>query len=558
MREKTGWNGDTCPATPLVTLKSKTRADREVFAVTLFIEVEANPPPNRRRSCGIGLWVPGWMMLHASSALSRLGAYLRLLLCSPLVAQLLGAGSTEWTHLRGPVHEGRFEELDAAPIPGVAEPRILWEREVGQGFSGMVAAGDRIYTQAQSSQGQHLICLSITTGHILWRRRYAFPWELNSHYPGPFGTPSVDGERVYFTDCFGVIGCADVRDGSIGWQFDAVKRLGLEGTDFGYAPSPLVVEGRLYMPAPAGRTAPTALALDGATGQLLWTAGSARPSYSSCLRIQVRGQQQIVVLHRNGIVGLDPKTGAELWTDVWSTGYNEHSSWPLYAEPYLFCASPFRRGSRVYRLLRELSRGETVAELVWQDKALSNDILSSALHEGYVYVFDVLSQQAQPFGKTRGLFVCLELSTGKTMWTQDGVGYCSVSSVGIGLTWLCGRMIFCVPLTLFASFIALLLLHGSNGSARRAGRAEVPRVISRLALLAFSAGCLLYYVLCASTTLAAGWGFLTGLPIALPFGLRWVRMVFEGSRAPALLAFGILTFSSFYWSAAGITYWSTR
>jgi outer membrane protein assembly factor BamB len=647
-------------------------------------------------------------MLNTSPVRGGLDAFFRLPVYCLVAANLLAAGSAQWPHLRGPVHDGRFQELDEVPIPGVGEPRILWEQEVGEGFSGMVAAGNRIYTQAQSSQGQHLICLSITTGRVFWRKRYAFPWELNGHYPGPFGTPTVDGERVYFTDCFGVIGCADVSDGSIRWRFDTVKGLGLEGTDFGYAPTPLVVGGRLFMPAPAGGTAPTALALDSATGRLLWATGTARPSYSSCLPIQVRGQQQIVLLHRNGIVSLDPKTGNELWKDAWSTGYNEHSSWPLYAEPYLFCASPFRRGARVYRLSRELPEGSTVAELLWQEKALSNDILSSALHEGYVYGFDVRSHQAQPFGRTRGHFVCLDLSTGKTMWTQDGVGYCSVSSVGsrlllleeegdliwvspdptgyreigrislpkngkrwtaplvlrdrvlvrssrgitcyglgeqarvvptppradadleapaslttgvdswldryassswiaphaalfwewylgglfllgvsllstgfarnparqirlallmaaalgvvgtIGLTWLFERMIFCVPLTLFASFIGLLLLNGSDRSAKLADRTAVSRVMSRVALLVFGAVCLLYYALCASTTLAAGWGFLTGLPLALPFGLRWVRLVFDAPRSPTLLAFGLLTFTAFYWSAAGITYWSTH
>ena len=322
---------------------------------------------------------------------------------------------------------------------------LLWERPIGQGFSGLAVKEGRIFTQAQSLGGQELISLSLETGEVLWRTRYALPWELDGLYPGPYGTPTVDGGRVFIGDCYGTIQCFDARKGSRLWTFDAVRKLNPAGVDFGYAATPLVLDGRVFAPSPAGDSKTTAFSLDAVSGQLLWSSGTNFPSYASFLPIQVQGQRQIVLLLRNGISAFDPKTGAELWHDEWTHGYDEHATWPIYREPFLLCSSPFRRGSRLYRL--SIEAGRPRAELVWQEKVLSNDIFSSVLKDGYVYGFDLQSAQAEFHGRTRGSLKCLDLMTGQVMWTNHEITHCSVSIVGKHLLLLddAGRLALADP-----------------------------------------------------------------------------------------------------------------
>ncbi len=378
--------------------------------------------------CG-NTWLSKWMVVLASL----------------LTACWASSAGEDWPHPRGPRFDGVFADASIAlPWPTNGLP-LLWERPIGQGFSGLTVKEGRIFTQAQSLGGQDLISLSLETGEVLWRTRYAHPWEVDGLYPGPFGTPAVDGKRVFIGDCYGTIQCFEAGKGARLWTFDAVRELNPAGVDFGYAATPLVLDGQVFAPSPAGDSKTTAFSLDAATGRLLWRSGTNFPSYASCLPVQVQGQRQIVLLLRNGISAFDPKTGTELWHDEWTHGYDEHATWPVYQEPFLLCSSPFKRGSRLYRL--SIEAGRPRAELVWQEKVLSNDIFSSVLKDGHVYGFDLLSSQAEFHGRTRGSLKCLDFMTGQVRWTNQEIAHCSVSIVGKHLLLLddAGRLALVDP-----------------------------------------------------------------------------------------------------------------
>jgi outer membrane protein assembly factor BamB len=93
---------------------------------------------------------------------------------------------------------------------------VLWRKSVGEGYSGLVVSGPRVYSQIQTLGGQYLICLDLKTGRERWRTRYNWPWQPDSEWPGPLGTPTLANGKVYFTDCFGFVRCADASSGHLG------------------------------------------------------------------------------------------------------------------------------------------------------------------------------------------------------------------------------------------------------------------------------------------------------------------------------------------------------
>jgi outer membrane protein assembly factor BamB len=336
--------------------------------------------------------------------------------------------ASDWAHARGPAFDGRFPRSDALEAWPASGPVLLWKQALGQGFSTVVLAGGLVYTQHQTSGGQELVCVDFASGTVRWRSRYAFPWEIDGRYPGPYGTPTVADGRIYFADCYGLICCASARDGSILWRFDAVREINPGGVDFGYAATPLVIGGRLYAPAPAGTGTVSAFCLDAQTGTLIWRAGTSTPSYASLTPISVGGKECLLLPLRNGVALFDRASGEELWKEEWTRGYDEHSCWPVYQEPFLLFTSPFRRAARVYRFT--LHGKHVAAESVWEERVLSNDVFPSALHAGHVYGFDVQSQQSDLLGRTRGTLKCVELATGKVRWTQADLRHCSITPVG--------------------------------------------------------------------------------------------------------------------------------
>jgi len=302
---------------------------------------------------------------------------------------------------------------------------LLWLARLGEGFSGMSFAEEHIYTQMQTRAGQYVACLDLHTGRLLWKTRSNLPWNAGGDFPGPYATPICMSGKVYFADCQGQAGCLDAGNGSTLWTVNLTEKFQGEGTGFGYACSPLVDAGMVILPV-GGRGA-SVVACSARDGSVLWKSGDDVASYSSPLLIQVQGHRQVVSFLQNMLVAHDPLTGHELWRDRWSTpGYDQHNTEPLYEEPYLFCAASFKGGARVLKLGYE--RGSAKAELVWQNNVLCNDIFSSVIVGNYIYGSGVEEIEVKPGGGTRSQFKCLELTTGRLVWSSLAPGHASVLS----------------------------------------------------------------------------------------------------------------------------------
>ncbi len=341
----------------------------------------------------------------------------------------------DWPHLRGPTYSAVSAERDLAETWPAEGPPVLWRIELGHGYSGFVVAGDRAYTMYQALWGQYLVCLDVATGTFLWRRRVDgpspppnghAPWPSERDWPGPMATPTVSEGRVYFVSSFGLAGCADARDGRLLWSLQLAATFGDDrcesGTEFGYACSPLVEAGKVYLPV--GGKAAAVVALNASDGSVAWRSGDYAASYSPALPLAVGGTRQIAVFLRELVVGFESATGRELWRHEWHEGYDEHASWLVYEEPFLLVASAFGHATEVLRL-GEGPGGPTV-EPVWRREVLSNDVCSSLALGGYVYGFDLQNLQASGKRPSTGTFKCLRLATGEVAWETDRTGHTGV------------------------------------------------------------------------------------------------------------------------------------
>jgi hypothetical protein len=76
---------------------------------------------------------------------------------------------------------------------------------------------------------------------------------------------------------------------------------------------------------------------------------------------------------------------------------------------------------------RQTSAGETPRAVeAWHSNLLSNDVFSSACHDGFLFGFDLKDVQAKAHRSSRGRFRCLDLATGRAKWETDQIGHSSV------------------------------------------------------------------------------------------------------------------------------------
>lgn len=318
----------------------------------------------------------------------------------------------EWPNIRGPQWDGRSTETGLADTWPSEGPPVLWTLELGQGYSAFVAWEDSVATQYQTLGGQYVVCLDAKTGHIRWRHRYAWPYEPAGVYPGPRSTPVYADGKVFFTSPSGIVGCLDSKSGDLLWSVDLYAKFSSKPPGFGYACSPIIVGKRIVLPV-GGRGA-SIVALNKADGSIAWQAGDDDASYASVLPIHFRGRALILGYMQNALVCHDATSGELVWRRPLSSGYDEHSAWPIYREPYVWIASPFQSGSELLELTDDATQP---IKTVRRSKLMSNDIFSSVLHEGAIYGFDLHEAQAKTHRTSRGVFRCIDFETGESLWS---------------------------------------------------------------------------------------------------------------------------------------------
>ena len=275
--------------------------------------------------------------------------------CRSAVSQLLIAlvaivsassaalAQNDWPSVRGSGFDGHSAEtglVDSWPKEG---PPVLWGRKIGQGYSAFVAKDDRVFTQAQNITGQYLYCLEADTGKTIWEYRYDWPYEAAGVYPGPRGTPTLYDGKVYFTSPDGLLGCVHDSDGSLVWSVDLMEVYGIKGCDFGYACSPTLIDDMVILPV--GGPGAGMVAFDHKTGKEIWKSTDEPASYTPAFPIELNGEPLIVGYMQNSVIILHRRTGKLRRKIKLSQGYDEHSAWPIYSEPFLWLSAPFRAGS---------------------------------------------------------------------------------------------------------------------------------------------------------------------------------------------------------------------
>src|SRR5687768_4494219 len=75
----------------------------------------------------------------------------------------------DWSRWRGPKGDGISYEtglLDSWPADG---PPLLWRSKgLGSGYSSVAVAGGKIFTMGDKNSKDHIVCLNVDDGSVLW------------------------------------------------------------------------------------------------------------------------------------------------------------------------------------------------------------------------------------------------------------------------------------------------------------------------------------------------------------------------------------------------------
>jgi outer membrane protein assembly factor BamB len=321
--------------------------------------------------------------------------------------------NTDWPQWRGPDRTGKSKETGLLKQWPAGGPTQLWRvTNLGAGYGSLSIKGDRIFVQMLIGRQSVVASLNRSNGQIVWSKALG-PGGNNDRGPGPRGTPTLDGDRLYALSESGDLGCLRITDGTVIWQRNILQDFRGRNIQWLISESPLIYGDRVIV-SPGGRDA-TVVALDKMTGKTVWTSkGLSDPAgYSSLIAADVGSVATLMTFTADAGVGLRASDGKLLWRYTQAANGTANIATPVFANNKVFYTSGYDTGGA---LLNLTAQGEDVkATEAYFTRNMKNHHGGVVLVDGYLYGF------------SDSILTALQFDTGKIAWRDRSVGKGSVT-----------------------------------------------------------------------------------------------------------------------------------
>lgn len=341
------------------------------------------------------------------------------LVCSLLICTgAVHAG--DWAGFRGTRGDG-IARNETVPLTWDSQTNVKWRIPMPRPANGSpIVVGNRVfYTSAEDKAGKKrtLYCVNTEDGAKIWSRTVNFGRKMPAHETNLYGgsTPACDGKRVVVWHGSAGLYCYDM-DGKELWNL----KLGDFRHAWGYGTSPVIDGDQVILLTGPGKV-PFIAAYDIKTGAERWKIIETKPgkgnrkpgsvfygSWSTPIVIDVGKKRLLIVNMPTRVVGIDPKTGKEIWS---CDGLNHAKGDLVYSSPIIAGNLCFVTGGFFGPSMAIDIRKVAPNRRKWRISR-NSQCIGTGLHvDGYVY-----RSNSSP-----GSIECIDPKTGKTFW-KDPAG----------------------------------------------------------------------------------------------------------------------------------------
>ena len=318
------------------------------------------------------------------------------------------SASIDWPQWRGPDRNGISKETGLLAQWPKSGPTVAWSAAMlGAGYGSMAVQGDRVWVQGMRNKQSVVSSLNRADGKLVWVRILGSAGD-NDRGPGPRGTPTLDGDRLYALSETGDLACLRTSDGTVVWQRNILKEFRAENPYWLLSESPLV-DGNLVIVSPGGRGAGM-VALDKMSGKTVWTSKelSDGAGYASAIIADVGGVRTIMNFTADAGVGVRATDGKLMWRNTEPANGTANIATPVYSDGKVFYTSSYGTGASLLGL--KAAGNEVRAQEIYFTRDMKNHHGGVVLVNGYIYGFN------------DSILTCLEFNSGKMIWRDRSVG----------------------------------------------------------------------------------------------------------------------------------------
>ena len=315
----------------------------------------------------------------------------------------------DWPQFRGRRVDGIARASGVLSRGAAPALDVTWRARLGSGYSGVSVAGGLAVTMFSDGESNVLAAFDSRTGEERWRLPYSPVYKgHDGSYDGPIATPAITGGRTVALGPNGLLFAVDNVNGELLWSVDFVEDLGAPVPLYGFASSPVVMDGVVVVQA--GSDAGTVTAFDPANGRKLWSVGTDGVNAQTPVPMMTSGRERLIAAGDTSLFALDAASGDVAWTKPHG-GSDVIGAWALVpvaaGAERLFLNHTGHSSTGV-----DLSGAAGVEPLpeLWESRNIRNTYAIPVYHEGYLYGF------ASRF------LTCLDAATGEAVWKSRPPG----------------------------------------------------------------------------------------------------------------------------------------
>jgi outer membrane protein assembly factor BamB len=279
------------------------------------------------------------------------------------------------------------------------------------GYSSTTVTNDAIYITG--IRGDKDVLTAFTQdGKKMWDVEYGTMSKVQSS-PESRCTPTFFNGKIFVVSGSGELSCVSTA-GKILWTVDYYTKYGSVVPRFGITESPVVVDNKVIVTPGGNMAAMVAFNVD--NGNVVWETESLKEGsqYVNPLLIERDGKKVIVTHSPTYIIGVNAADGKILWkfnfgsVNADQKGGKNYIHTPIYRDGYIFAANGYGQTAAKIKLN---SDGKD-PELVWKNSDINPHVGGMVLIGNYIY-------SSTHDNNTFGRWICVDWTTGKTMWITE-------------------------------------------------------------------------------------------------------------------------------------------
>ncbi len=341
--------------------------------------------------------------------------------------------TTDWTHFRGSDFTATANTSEM-PVTWNNESNILWKTAIhGRGWSSPVVYDNQIWVTTADPAGKKMsaVAVDFTSGKILFDMVIFEPDSVYPIHPvNSYATPTPCIENGFVYIHFGQYGTAriDTKSGKKVWERTDLFCKHVQGP----GSSPILYKNLLILHL-EGTDVQFIIALDKTTGKTVWRTDRpadlykpldeiGRKAYITPIIVNVDGKDLLISNGAAVCIAYDVMTGKEVWRIV--QGEDSTISMPTTDNKTVYFYTGFFTKPDKEKVAELLAvdpsgKGEvTKTHVLWRKESPILQMLTQLLKDGLIYTID-----------TKNKLMCLDASTGKTIWEVRARGKYNASPV---------------------------------------------------------------------------------------------------------------------------------